>query len=530
MIEENNLEGWTVELQKALLNALYEAISRHSAEFVPGGSLANLSQEEKDRYSLVPTTNNGCERIMAIISRILSYCPRASPTFVTAKANLRYNKVTFRELQDINRKYPKLCQFAAQKWKSKKPWRETLDAREEQEARKREELRRLQEQKQAEKAEKLRQLTARPNVPRKTISSLSVQELKEEAKKHNLSIRGPQKGDYVMLLLAKSADPERDELLFNKMKAAELKKEAKEKYNIVLRQPTKEDYIRALRQHIQKDDSCDCHLQPFPPRTPDSYKGKLAVIILDFETDGWGNLMSVNAYDLVTGQLWRETDTLIVVPKEQQHQTESPYRQHSLTYEMTEREGQPWAEVWEGILEWLHTLAVPQVLWLAHNGASFDFHCLHLACLHNSIESPLSRRDFIFGDTLKLCRYVRTDLVSNGISKMLSDYNIPFQDRHTATGDVKALASILQVMLAEKTQDMVKYLLHFFQQPTYTSKPKDIQNKQPQKGKELPQERRESVRATVHTVAQEVTYPEPLPRARRKAVPRHLNEYELNLG
>lgn len=158
---------------------------------------------------------------------------------------------------------------------------------------------------------------------------------------------------------------------------------------------------------------------------------------------------------------------MIIVPREHQKQTKNPHRQHNLTYELTEKEGQDWKTVWQSILDWVDTLEVPQVLWLAHNGTSLDFRLLHRACLQSNLESPFSREDFIFGDTLRLCRYVRTDLVLNGISTMLLDYEIPVEERHTATGDVKALAAIIAVRLAEKAQDIIAYLLHFFKHPTY---------------------------------------------------------------
>lgn len=90
--------------------------------------------------------------------------------------------------------------------------------------------------------------------------------------------------------------------------------------------------------------------------------------------------------------------------------------------------------------------------------SAYDEHHIKKALKSNQIEETVT-----FGDTLRLCRFIRGDINSNCMDALIKAYNVTIVGpRHRAFADANALKDILCKMLPEKTKDIVKYLFAFF--------------------------------------------------------------------
>ncbi len=455
-------------LQRTILTVVYNAIDRNIQDFLPGGQLHGLTEEDKELLKGAACSSNHVERAVAILSRIQKNAPVASPAYLNAKTLLAYNRsfLTVPKIVQLFERFPNLLDLCKERYRqrqSRAVWDTTILGWDEKKQEKKRELEAAKEQRRLEKETARIELENEKKLTLQEIAFLKVDELRRECKKHHLFLPAPRKMDYLLRLVQLEEEEERERKLaeYSKWKKDTLCQALKEK-GVKLTAPTKDDWLTALCGHIRPDDTCDC-TDTYPSRDIYSYIGEIAVIILDIETDGYDQLMEIAIYDIVSKKWYKVQGTLIQVPRDKRHHKESPYRQHDLTYEFCEFYGEQFPVAWQQILGWINSLNVSKVLFLAHNGDAFDFRILRTACLHYCMGDPFANPKFLFGDTLRLCRVLRGDNQSNRLSKLVEAFEVSTTVVHRAAADVRSLAEVLQAMLAGKTNNLVQYLLDFFQ-------------------------------------------------------------------
>lgn len=131
---------------------------------------------------------------------------------------------------------------------------------------------------------------------------------------------------------------------------------------------------------------------------------------------------------------------------------------HNITNEMV-RDASPFAKVAEEFIQFCDG----EVILLAHNNDSFDFHFLRHEFNRNQIPMPQWR----FIDTLKWSRRYRSDLPRHTLQFLREHYGIPANNAHRALDDVIVLHRIFHLMFDD---------LHIEQVYALLNRPKTIQH------------------------------------------------------
>jgi len=215
---------------------------------------------------------------------------------------------------------------------------------------------------------------------------------------------------------------------------------------------------------------CVCLSRTAHPR--EFYIHKLSILLWDIETDNARNIMQIALYDLVTHTwfneegLWDTTEkrsTHVWVPENLKVAHFVDYANHGITYRITDK-SPTWPSVWQAILTWISHLQVEKTLWIAHNGNSFDYpvfkkHCLRHNLLGDTQKFPVQ---WYFGDSVVLVRYILGEKCVYSLDGLVKLYSLTMERQHHAWDDTNALRQILESMVAQKTDDILAYLVEFF--------------------------------------------------------------------
>lgn len=96
------------------------------------------------------------------------------------------------------------------------------------------------------------------------------------------------------------------------------------------------------------------------------------------------------------------------------------------------------------------------VILIAHNNDSFDYHFLRAEFERHSLQMP----SWKFLDSLKWARRYRSDLPRHSLQFLREIYGIPANNAHRAFDDVYVMFQVLQLMLDDITIEQAHALLH----------------------------------------------------------------------
>lgn len=260
---------------KPVLMAGFDALKTHSKDFLPGGAISKLNEDERARVGFVKATTNECESVFGLLTHLKHKYPGAKPSFLNSAAKVKRNKFSLADAEHVADHYPAVIPNLKSIAYDRKSWagtiNEGIDLEKEQEDQK--ERERLEKVKRAE--EKLEALDAIEFVfCEKELKSLSVEKLRAQWKKHRLP-------GYSSL--------------------------------------KKDQLISDLLAHIVGK-SCLCINEPFPKCSKYRYEGMVEIWLIDIETNTSNSIMELAAIEFISGKYY---SSLIKVPKKEVLESQS---------------------------------------------------------------------------------------------------------------------------------------------------------------------------------------------------------------
>lgn len=167
------------------------------------------------------------------------------------------------------------------------------------------------------------------------------------------------------------------------------------------------------------------------------------LIVFDLETTGLDHeadrIIEIGAHKLMGGKLVAQFESLVWTDVER---TEQNIQLTGITPEMLE--GQP--EISEVLPQFLEF--IEGSILVAHN-AEFDIGMIRAAAnrLGIDIEWPCFC-------TLKMAQKLLLDLERRNLDTLAERYNLSFEARHRAIGDIKVLSGVLSAMLAKEASHL----------------------------------------------------------------------------